>query len=85
MSIFESWKKNAQTYLPFEVFDYDTGRLLPGKPSEELIKKSGATPEGAVSAYLDDDKVWQYVMPSQKQHYKENLQEIVKTVFVIKN
>ncbi len=63
--------------------DYDTSALLEGECSAELARQSAeAAPTGAVPAYRDSDGVWQYVEPSQVEHYERNLGESVRTVYV---
>jgi hypothetical protein len=65
-----------------KVYDYDTGRLLLGAPSAELQRESEAEgTSGAVAAYLDGE-TWQYVRDSDVSHYRENLREDVRTVYV---
>jgi len=64
------------------VYDYDTNEALEGAPSEELIEQSdSASPTGAVPAYRDDDGVWQYVAPSEVEHYRRNLRIETRTVY----
>lgn len=46
------------------VYDYQTGQPLTGAASGGLALESAAAgPQGVVSAYLDERKVWQYVHP----------------------
>lgn len=64
------------------VCDYSTGDLLTGTASAELISQSAKVETGAVPAYRDVQGVWQYVEPSQQDHYRRQLRETVLTVFV---
>ena len=64
------------------VRSYDDAREL-GLASDDLVRESEAAgPTGAVPAYRDADGVWQYVQPSQVDHYRRNLRETVVTVYV---
>lgn len=66
------------------VYSYDSGKRLPGIPSDDLVEASrdeGST--GAVPAYRDADGVWQYVQPSDVEHYRCNLREHVITIYVM--
>jgi hypothetical protein len=67
----------------YRVSDYQSGDSLPGRPSSELVEASlSEGPTGAVSAYRDESGVWQYVEHSEVEHYRRNLRETVRTVFV---
>lgn len=67
----------------YRVYSYDSGDLLVGAPSDELIAASeGAGDTGAVPAYRDDAGVWQYVQPSQVEHYRRNLRIETQTVYI---
>lgn len=67
----------------YRVSDYQSGDSLPGKPSSDLVEASlSEGPTGAVSAYRDESGVWQYVEHSEVEHYRRNLREKVRTVFV---
>ena len=62
---------------------YETGARIEGTPSPELVRESNAAaPTGAVPAYRDENGVWQYVEPSQVEHYRRNLRVEVVTVYV---
>jgi hypothetical protein len=68
------------------VMSYETAETLEGGASEELVRESeAAEPTGAVPAYRDTDGVWQYVAPSQVEHYRRNLRETVVTVYVVES
>lgn len=65
------------------VMDYETADPLPGELSAELVAESHeAAPTGAVLAYLDDEGVWQYVMPMLRSLHEEHLRHHVRTVYV---
>lgn len=65
------------------VYDYDTGRRLEGKVSANLLYESNrAEPTGAVPAYRDEHGIWHFVRPSEVNHYRRNLREDVRTVYV---
>lgn len=65
------------------VCNYQTGETLPGTASDELVAASEAEGStGAVPAYRDADGVWQYVAPSQVDHYRTQLREEVVTVYI---
>lgn len=65
------------------VYSYDSSSRLQGSASAELVRESEAeAPTGAVPAYRDERGVWQYVAPSQVDHYRRNLQQDVRTVYV---
>lgn len=66
-----------------KVYCYDTGAALDGSASAELITASVAEgPTGAVFAYRDEDGVWQFVAPSQVDHYRRHLGVTTRTVYV---
>lgn len=73
---------------PHEVTDmirkYTDGTALRGTASRELLEASEAegSGTGAVPAYRDSDGVWQYVEPSNVEHYVRNLKEDVVIVYV---
>lgn len=65
------------------VMSYESAARLSGTASEELVAQSeAAAPTGAVPAYRDEAGVWQYVAPSQVDHYRSQLREDVVTVYV---
>jgi hypothetical protein len=66
------------------VYSYDTGAILNGIASAELVHESEvAEPTGAVPAFCDAAGVWQYVQPNQVNYYRSSLHETVITVYVI--
>lgn len=67
-----------------KVMSYNDASTLRGTASDELVRESeSASPTGAVSAYRDQAGVWQYVSPSQVDHYRRQLSEDVVTVYVV--
>lgn len=64
------------------VRSYETGALLKGEASERLVQESASVDTGAVPAYLDQEGVWQYVRPSEIEHFERHLATKVVTVFV---
>lgn len=65
------------------VHNYDDASTLSGTASELLIEMSEeAAPTGAVPAYLDEQGAWQYVAPSQVDHYRNHRGVDVLTVYV---
>ena len=64
------------------VCDSETGSMLAGTASEELVRESEAVDTGLVSACRDATGVWQYVPESQVDHYRRQLREDVRTVYV---
>jgi hypothetical protein len=62
----------------------DTGARLAGCESEALIRESeAAAPTGMVPAYYDEAKgLWDYVTPSEQDHYRRHLGIESQTVYV---
>ena len=68
------------------VMDYETAEVLAGRASAELIEQSEhAEPTGAVPAYRDGNGVWQYVAPSDVEHFRRNLGTETQTVYVVRS
>lgn len=64
------------------VRSYDDSTRLDGVPSPELVAKSEATEDGAVSACRYECDIWQYVPSYAVDHYRTHLHLTVVTVFV---
>jgi nitrous oxide reductase accessory protein NosL len=65
------------------VMDYETGEALPGMCSVDLAERSRAAgPEGAVHAMQDAEGVWHFVEPQDVHHYRANLRQDVRVVYV---
>lgn len=63
------------------VRDYDTGGLLEGDATTELVEASRASGDtGAVPARIED-AVWRYVAPCDVDHYRTHLRCDVVTVY----
>ena len=62
----------------------DTGARLAGGASAALIRESeAAAPTGMVPAYYDAARgLWDYVAPSEQDHYRRNLGIESQTVYV---
>lgn len=65
------------------VMDYETGRAMAGRASDELVAASAeAEPTGAVPAYRDERGEWQYVQPSMVDQMTCTQGASIVTVYV---
>lgn len=64
------------------VCDSETGSVLAGTASDDLVRESADVDTGVVNACRDAAGVWQYVPESQVDHFRRNLREDVRTVYV---
>lgn len=67
------------------VYAYETGDVLDGAPSAQLVGESEAelSGTGAVAAYLDERNVWQHVPDALVEFVERFRGEAVLTVYVL--